>query len=73
MKKPDVTKIKGVDLFEIYASQGDEYAQTIMTAYATIGDDLFTLLERAEREQKKIALNTVIDDVDDPVFEVVIK
>jgi DNA-binding MarR family transcriptional regulator len=73
MKKPDLTKLKGIELFEIYTSQGDEYAQTIRTAYATIGDDLFALLERAEREQKRITLNTVLNDVDDPVLDVVIK
>lgn len=72
MKKP-ILNLPGAELFEIYTAERNEYSQTLLTAYSLIGDDLFPLLEQAEKEQKKIALDAYRDDMDDPIVDVVIQ
>lgn len=54
----------GKQLFEKYTDAGGEYAQTLMTAIMAIGDeDLFDALEKAEKEDKKIALVELPDGI----------
>lgn len=72
MKKP-LLNLPGAEIFGIYTAQRNEYSQTLFTAYSLIGDDLFPMLEQAEKEQKKIALDAYRDDMDDPVIGVVIQ
>jgi hypothetical protein len=48
----------GKQIFENYQKNWGEYAQTLMTAILIVADDekFFAMLEKAEREGKKIAL-----------------
>ncbi len=48
------TTQQNFNLLEKYLSKGDKYAQTIMTIHGSIGDDIFPLLKRAEKEGKKL-------------------
>jgi hypothetical protein len=72
MKKP-ILNLPGSEIFGIYTAKRDDYSQTLFTAYSLIGDDLFPMLEQAEKQNKLIGLKTVLNDVDDPVLEVVIE
>lgn len=38
----------------------DEYAQTLMTIWTHIGDEIFPLLEKADKEGKKLDVKAVI-------------
>lgn len=53
----------GKELFDYYTtfrdysgSDADEYAQTLETAFMLFRDDVFSMLEKAEAEDKKIGL-----------------
>lgn len=54
---------KGFELYkqlskrDYSGSEADEYAQLIGTLFSHLRADLFPLLERAEKEGKKLALN----------------
>lgn len=72
MKNPKL-ELSGFELFEIYTSERNEYSQSLFTAHSIIGDELFIMLEQAEKQQKRVVIKTVLDDVDDPVMEVVIE
>ena len=56
--KFDKTRWTGSELFEFYTSglEYSEYAQDLLTAESIIGDTLFSMLEKAEKEGKKIVL-----------------
>lgn len=62
MSKNDMT---GQELFELYTSEESDYKQVLMTAHMAIGDDLYKMLEKAERKGKKIAINEVPQGMDD--------
>lgn len=42
--------------------EADEYAQLLMSIFMHIGDDLYPLLEKAEKEGKKVELKYVEKD-----------
>lgn len=65
--------MKGIDLFEKILSEGGEYAQTVQTAFSVIGNDLFTMLEKADREGKKIEISESENDTTDPEIKVFLK
>lgn len=68
MKKPDLSDFSGQELFEYYTSKGGEYAQTLNQAFVEIREELFEMLEQAEKQGKKIIITEDIDDVmDSPV------
>lgn len=48
----------GKKIFDNYQKNWGEYAQTLMTAIMIVADDdkFFTMLEKAEREGKKISI-----------------
>lgn len=43
-------------------SEADEYAQLLMSIFMHIGNDLYPLLEKAEKEGKKVDLKDVEKD-----------
>jgi hypothetical protein len=55
----------GQEIFENYQKNWDEYAQTLMTAMMIVADDdkFFAMLERAEKEGKKISIVELPEDV----------
>ena len=62
-------KLKGEKLLvycleEKYPLIDDSYIQTLMTIYAHLREDMFLLLEKAEKENKKLSI------VDDPELEI---
>ena len=65
-EKEYLLTLTGQELFDIYLSRNDEYSSILLTAYVEIGDDLFPLLEKAERLGKKV---TLIQDLDSGVFD----
>lgn len=73
MKKEVLLKMTGQQLFDYYTDQAGEYGQILFTAHQMINDDIFPMLEKAEKENKKVALKTINGDVDDPIIEVVIE
>lgn len=72
-KKDFLKTLSGRDLFLFYTDQGGEYSQVLLQAYLEIGDDLYPLLEQAEKEDKKIVIVETMDDVEDPTIDVQIK
>jgi len=63
----------GRQLFEKYAAfrnhsgdEKDEYAQVIQTSLALFGDKVYTMLEQAEKEGKKIELVEDLEVEGDP-------
>lgn len=58
MQKIDTSVMSGRDLFDYYAFDGEdlEYRETLLAAYTELSDDLFPMLERCEREGKRIVL-----------------
>lgn len=62
-----------MDLFLYYTEEGGEYSQTLFQAQLEIGDDIYPMLEQAEKEDKKIVIVETMDDVEDPPIEVQIK
>ncbi|MBO9671952.1 MAG: hypothetical protein J7577_00795 [Sphingobacteriaceae bacterium] len=63
----------GRQLFEKYASlrdhsgnEKDQYAQTLQTSLALFGDKVYTMLEQAEREGRKIELIEDLEVEGDP-------
>lgn len=48
------TKLTGKELFDLYTSLEGEYKYTLFRAHLEIGDDLFPMLEKCEKEGKKI-------------------
>ncbi len=73
MTKPDLTGLTGEQLFDYYTSIYGEYEQTLFTAHSVIGDRLFKLLEKAEKQGKKIVLIEKMKNVYDPPISVIIK
>lgn len=47
----------GKELFEKYTKARDEYARTLLTIEVNIGDEIYPLLEQAEREGKKLEID----------------
>lgn len=73
MNKPDLSKLSGSDLFDYYTSQDNDYKAILFQAHIQIGDELYKLLEQAEKEGKKIAIREDLGDVNDPPITVYIK
>jgi hypothetical protein len=51
--------ISGREIFEMHAPSGkepSEYGRLLWTIYLSIGDALFPLLEKAEKEGKRLSL-----------------
>lgn len=54
----------GKELFKKYTdrdfsgSEADVYAQTLLTIFAHVHDDIFPLLEKAEKENKKLDIKS---------------
>lgn len=44
----------GKELFKKYTQKPTEYARLLMTMYTNIGSDLYPILEKAEKEGKKL-------------------
>lgn len=65
--------MKGIELFEQILSEGGEYAQTVKTAMSVIGEDVFSLLEQAEKEGKMIEISESQSDTTDPEIKVFLK
>ncbi len=65
-EKEHLLTLSGRELFDIYLSRNDEYSSVLLTAFVEIGDDLFPLLEKAERLGKKV---TLIEDLSSGVFD----
>lgn len=63
--KSDLSKLTGEELFGYYTSQGNKYRQVLFQVYLQIGDKLFKMLEKAEKEGKKIVIKESLQDVDD--------
>jgi len=70
MGKIDKSKWSGIELFEFFSTQDPKYGKILNQAYLEIGDDIYTLLERAEKEGKKIVLVEQRKGVDDPPLSV---
>lgn len=49
----------GKELFNKYTNEANEYAQTLMTIWAHIGDAIFPLLEKADKDGKKLDVKAV--------------
>ena len=49
--------MKGKDLFSKYINLRDDYARDLMTIFLNIGESIYPLLEKAEREGKKLSIN----------------
>lgn len=73
IKKEVLKTLSGMDLFLYYTEEGGEYSQTLFQAQLEIGDDIYPMLEQAEKEDKKIVIVETMDDVEDPPIEVQIK
>lgn len=59
------------ELFEYYTSQHNVYSQTLMTAFTCVGEDLFSMLEKAEEKKLKIIIKSKNNaDLDDPPIRV---
>lgn len=63
----------GQQLFEYHlafrdfsGTDRDEYAQTVETAFMLFGDEVFSKLEQAEIENKRISLGYPIDETKSP-------
>lgn len=58
----------GQQLFNKYSkrdftqSESDVYAQTLMSIFSQIGDEIFPLLEDAESQNKKLDLKVISSD-----------
>ena len=65
-EKEYLLTLTGQELFDIYLSRHDEYSSILLTAYVEIREDLFPLLEKAERLGKKV---TIIQDMVSGVFD----
>lgn len=70
----DKSKMTGGQLFDYYTSvhEDREYGSTLLTAHSEIGNKLFPMLEKCEREGKRIALQETMSGVLDPPLEVVL-
>lgn len=55
--------LKGREIFERYREEGGDYARTLGMILLNIGDDLFPLLEAAEKEGKRIKINIPDDQL----------
>lgn len=57
-QKVDTSRMSGRDLFEHYAFEGEdqEYRNAVLSAYMELKEELFPMLERCEREGKRIVL-----------------
>ena len=49
--------MNGKKLFLRYIEMRDDYARELMTIYLNIGEKIYSLLEKAEREGKRLAIN----------------
>lgn len=71
--KPDLSQLTGEQLFDYYTGIEGEYKQTLFQAYTEIGNELFELLEKAEKEGKKVVIKEDIPDVNDSPVTVTIE
>lgn len=69
----DKSNWSGKELFEFYTSEEGEYKNTLLQAYVQIGDDIYSMLEKAEKQGKKIALVEQKKGVDDPPLSIEIQ
>ena len=65
--------LTGWQLFEYYTSQNDDYKGILFQAHLEIGDEIFKMLEQAEKQGKKIAIKENLNNVDDPPITVYIE
>lgn len=70
IKEIDKSNWTGKELFEFYTTQDPAYRKILNQAFLEIGDELYLMLEKAEREGKKIVLIEQIKGVDDPPLSV---
>lgn len=47
----------GKEIFDHYTAVRSKYSQTLLTIHAYIGDQLFPILEEAERQDKMVAID----------------
>lgn len=66
-EKEKLKKMSGADLLDYYLSKHDDYSGVVLDAYVRIRDDLFPLLEEAERSGKKIILE--MEDVSSGILD----
>lgn len=50
--------MKGKQLLDAYISKRDDYARTLLFMYTNIRESLYPILERAEKEGKKLDVKT---------------
>lgn len=50
--------MNGKDLFNKYIQDKGEYAKTILAIYYSLGNEVYTLLEEAEKNNKRLKINT---------------
>ena len=60
-EKEHLLTLSGAELFDVYLSRHDEYSSVLLTAFIEIGDDLFPLLEKAERLGQKVVIKQDLD------------
>ena len=63
-----LTELTGLQLFEYYTSQSNEYSNTLHMARLELGEAIFPMLEQCEREAKRIVITEDLQDVlDSPI------
>lgn len=72
MKKELENQINGSELLERYISNGGDYAQLLKTLMFSVGKDIEPLLEKAEREGKKLDIKRESQTHDEIVLDDII-
>lgn len=68
MNKKELTELTGLQLFEYYTSQSNEYSNTLFTAQLELGEAIFPMLEQCERESKRVVITEDLQGVlDSPI------
>lgn len=68
MNKKELTELTGLQLFEYYTSQSNEYSNTLFMAQLELGEAIFPMLEKCERESKRVVITEDLQGVlDSPI------
>lgn len=68
MNKELLKTLSGKELFEYYTSLDNEYIGTLFQAFQEIGEELYPMLEKCEKEGKSIVINEDIEEAfDSPI------